>query len=171
MKKLKGHLFLIGFMGSGKTSTTFALSKRLGVKGLDTDALIEEREGMEIAEIFQKKGEESFRQIETKLLDELAESSPAIISCGGGMVLREENIKKMKQQGRILLLQAAPETIYERVKDSTNRPLLNGHMDVEYIGSLMAEREPAYKAAADLCVDTDGLSPRQVAEKILSLPE
>jgi shikimate kinase len=87
------------------------------------------------------------------------------------MVLREENIKKMKQQGRILLLQAAPETIYERVKDSTNRPLLNGHMDVEYIGSLMAEREPAYKAAADLCVDTDGLSPRQVAEKILALPE
>jgi shikimate kinase len=87
------------------------------------------------------------------------------------MVLRQENVQYMKQHGTILLLKARPETIYDRVKESTNRPLLEGHMDVEYIRGLMEKREPAYRKAADLSVDTDGLTPGMVAEKILSLPE
>jgi shikimate kinase len=171
MKKLKSHIFLIGFMGSGKTSTTHALSKRLGVKEYDTDSMIEQAEGMEIAQIFEQRGEGAFRKCETEILKNLAEYSPGIISCGGGMVLRQENVQYMKQHGTILLLKARPETIYDRVKESTNRPLLEGHMDVEYIRGLMEKREPAYRKAADLSVDTDGLTPGMVAEKILSLPE
>ena len=80
--------------------------------------------------------------------------------------MREENVKKMKNIGKVLFLCAEPETIYSHVKDSTNRPLLNGNMNVPYIKKLMEERTPKYKAAADNIIVTDGLTPWQVAEKI-----
>lgn len=169
MKELTSHLFIIGFMGVGKTSTSRALSRRLRVQEIDSDAMIVEQQGMPIAQIFEEQGEEAFRQMETRLLDQIATMPPCIVSCGGGMVLRQENIEKMKKQGRILLLAASPETIYEHVKDSTNRPLLNGNMNVEYIRSLMEEREPRYQAAADITIITDGMTPRQAAEKIMAV--
>lgn len=169
MEQLREHIFMIGFMGVGKTSTARILSKRLGVQELDTDHMIVEQEGMEISEIFEQRGEAAFRQLESELLNRLSKRSPCIISCGGGMALRQENVRRMKQQGKILLLSATPETIYEHVKDSTNRPLLNGHMDVDYIAGLMAEREPKYAAAADLRVETTGMTPKLVAEKIIDL--
>lgn len=168
MKTLQEHIFLIGFMGVGKTSTSRELSRILGVKEIDTDALIVRQEGMSINEIFAQKGEESFRQTETALLDQLRQEAPCIISCGGGMVMREENVGKMKEQGRICLLTAAPETIYEHVKDSTDRPLLNGNMNVPYISELMAAREPKYRAAADVVIETDGCSPLETAEKLIA---
>ncbi|MBO5483903.1 MAG: shikimate kinase [Lachnospiraceae bacterium] len=169
MNKLTEHIFLIGFMGVGKTSVSRALSRKLGVREIDTDALIVEQEGMSIARIFEERGEEAFRQTETELLDQVSELSPCIVSCGGGMALRSENVEKMKRQGKIILLSAVPETIYEHVKDSTHRPLLNGNMNVEYIAQLLAARMPGYRAAADIEVRTDELSPRQVAEKITEL--
>lgn len=169
MKRLTDHLFVIGFMGVGKTSTSRAMGRKLGVQEIDTDAMIVEQEGMPISQIFEEKGEEAFRRMETELLDRIGKMSPCIVSCGGGMVLRPENVEKMKQQGRILLLSASPETIYEHVKDSTNRPLLDGNMNVEYISKLMAEREPRYEAAADLKIITDGMTPRQAAEKIIEV--
>ncbi len=169
MKKLTQHIFLIGFMGVGKTSTSHALGKKLGVGEIDTDAVIVEREGREIAAIFQQEGEEYFRRKETALLDEIGKRSPCVVSCGGGMAMRPENVEKMKSQGRIVFLTAEPETIYEHVKDSSSRPLLNGNMNVEYIRELMASRTPAYQAAADVTVKTDQMIPWQVAEKILQL--
>lgn len=169
MKHLKGHIYMIGFMGVGKSSTSKELSKKLGVSEYDTDAMIVEHEGRSIAEIFAEDGEEYFRSIETSLLDNIARMSPCIISCGGGMVMRENNVTKMKENGKIILLRATPETIYEHVKDSTNRPLLNGNMNVPYIRKMMSEREPQYAAAADIVIRTEGLNPRQVADKILEL--
>ena len=169
MKKLTEHIFMIGFMGVGKTSTSRALSRQLEVKEIDTDAMIVEQAGVTISEIFAEKGEEAFRQMETALLDEIAEMEPCIVSCGGGMVMRTENVEKMKKQGKIVLLSATPETIYSHVKDSTSRPLLNGNMNVEYIAGLMKQREPAYEQAADYKIVTDGLNPRRVAEKITQL--
>ena len=169
MKKLTEHIFMIGFMGVGKTSTSCALSRQLEVKEIDTDAMIVEQAGVTISEIFAEKGEEAFRQMETALLDEIAEMEPCIVSCGGGMVMRTENVEKMKKQGKIVLLSATPETIYSHVKDSTSRPLLNGNMNVEYIAGLMKQREPAYEQAADYKIVTDGLNPRRVAEKITQL--
>lgn len=166
---LQEHLFLIGFMGVGKTSTSHALSRKLGVREIDTDDLIVRQEGRSIPVIFEQEGEEYFRKAETAVLDKLAEQEPCIVSCGGGMVLRPENVRKMKSRGRVLFLTAEPETIYERVKDNTNRPLLNGHMNVEYIRRMIQEREPVYRAAADMEIATDGLFPRQVAEQILRL--
>ncbi len=169
MKKLTEHIFMIGFMGVGKTSTSHALSRQLGVKEIDTDAMIVEKSGMAISDIFANQGEEAFRQMETALLDEIATMKPCIVSCGGGMVMRSTNVEKMKKQGKIVLLSATPETIYSHVKDSTTRPLLNGNMNVEYIAGLMKQREPAYEAAADHKIVTDGFNPRQVAEKITGL--
>ena len=167
MYQLTEHIFLIGFMGVGKTSTARNLSRQLGVREYDTDRLIVQQQEREISAIFAQQGEEAFRQMETDLLDELKSYSPSIIACGGGMVLREENVRKMKEQGKILLLLAAPETIYEHVKDSTNRPLLNGNMNIPYITKMMEARESKYCAAADIVIETDGCTPKQVAQKLL----
>nr|MDE6853416.1 shikimate kinase [Lachnospiraceae bacterium] len=149
------------------TSTSRELNRLLGIPEIDTDAMIVEQEGMSINEIFAAKGEEYFRQTETALLDQLHKQAPCIVSCGGGMVMRPENVAKMKEQGRICLLQASPETIYEHVKDSTNRPLLNGNMNIPYITELMQARDPKYRAAADIVIETDGCNPAEVAEKIV----
>lgn len=164
---LERHIFLIGFMGVGKTTTSECLSRKLQVEELDTDGMIVEKEGRSIADIFAEEGEPYFRQAETDLLDELAERQPCIISCGGGMAMREENVARMKQSGTVVFLTAAPETIYERVKDCDDRPLLNGNMNIPYIQGLMEAREPKYRGAADIVTATDGLSPEQVAEQII----
>lgn len=164
---LKKHIFLIGFMGVGKSSTSRQLSQLLQVKEIDTDGLIVEQQGKSINDIFQQQGEEAFRQMETRLLEQLKDEEPCIVSCGGGMVMRQPNVAKMKESGTICLLTATPETIYEHVKDSTNRPLLNGNMNIPYISNLMQQREPKYQAAADIIIKTDGHSPRQVAQMII----
>ena len=158
MANLKGHVFLTGFMGVGKSSTSKALSRMLGVSEKDTDVMIVEKEGCAIAEIFEKKGEEYFRSLETGILDDIKKLRPCVISCGGGLVLREENVKKMKESGKIVLLSATPETIYSHVKDSQSRPLLNGNMNIPYIKKLMSQRMPKYIAAADVIIETDGFN-------------
>jgi len=165
--KLEEHIFLIGFMGVGKTSTSKLLSQKLKVREVDTDDMIVQREKRSIPEIFEQSGEPYFRQVETEMLDFLAEQASCIVSCGGGMAMREENVAKMKRIGKIIFLTATPETIYGRVKDSTNRPLLNGNMNISHITELMEAREPKYRAAADIAIPTDGQTPGQVAERII----
>lgn len=166
MSVLKEHIFLIGFMGAGKSSTSRFLSSMLGVKEADTDVMIVAKEGCQITEIFENKGEEYFRNLETGILDDIKSMEPCIISCGGGMALREVNVLKMKESGKVILLSATPETIYIHVKDSLSRPLLNGNMNIPYIKKLMDERIPKYLAAADTVIETDGLNPKEVAAKI-----
>lgn len=167
MHTLEKHIFLIGFMGVGKSSTARALSEQLRVAEMDTDEMIAGREGMTISQIFQEHGEEYFRGKETQLLDELAGKDPCIVSCGGGMAMRPENIAKMKETGEIILLTAQPETIFEHVRCSTARPLLQGHMNVEYIAKLMGEREPRYQKAADWTLVSDDITPWEMAEAIV----
>lgn len=171
MSRLNEHIFMIGFMGVGKTSTSRSLSKKLGVKEIDTDAMIVENEGRSISEIFEKDGEEYFRSVETGMIDRIADMKPCIVSCGGGMVMRDVNVQKMKKIGKIVLLTATPETIFEHVRYSTNRPLLNGNMNIPYIAKLMEAREPKYKAAADIVIETDGCTPDKVADKIVKVIE
>lgn len=165
--QLKEHIFLIGFMGVGKTATSHVLSKLSGAKEFDTDQMIVKQEHKSIPDIFAEEGEKYFRQRETEILTRLRDLEPGIISCGGGMVMREVNVDKMKEQGKIVLLTATPETIYEHVKDSTNRPLLNGNMNIPYITKMMEARESKYRAAADIVIETDGCTPKQVAQKLL----
>ena len=105
------NIFLIGFMGTGKTTVSKALASLLPMEEMDTDAYIAALEGMSISRIFEEKGETYFRDRETRLLEELKVKKGYIISCGGGMALREENRQKMKEAGKVVLLTARPETI------------------------------------------------------------
>ena len=160
------HIFLTGFMGTGKTTISKALQEILPCDVIDMDQEIERIEGMSIPEIFAQKGEAWFRQCETRFLGGLKAREGAVISCGGGVPLRNENVEAMKACGIVVLLTASPETIYERVKDSHDRPLLEQNKTPEYIGELLKKREPFYKEAADLEVATDQKSADKIAKEI-----
>lgn len=161
------HISLIGFMGVGKSTISRELHKLTGRPEVDTDACIVEQQGCPISQIFEEKGEAYFRQLETDFIDELAELPPGIVSCGGGMALRDINVKKLRALGNIVLLTATPETIYERVKDSTDRPLLNGNMNIPYIRQLMEKRRPFYEKAATIKIATDGKTVTEIAKEII----
>lgn len=162
------NIFLIGFMGSGKSTVASALANGYGMEVIEMDELIVQREGMSIPDIFEKKGEEYFRSAETNLLIEIQAQESKVVSCGGGVVLREQNVEEMKKSGRIVLLTAKPETILERVKDDDNRPLLRGNKNVEFIRNMMEKRRPKYEAAADVIIETDGKSAEEICKEILN---
>lgn len=155
---LSRTVFLVGFMGSGKTSVADYLSRALHVEEVDTDRLIEQRTGMPIRETFRLHGEAYFRDLETRALRSLAGDRIRIVSCGGGITLRQENVDLMHAIGVTVWLTAEPETIYARVRNSGSRPLLNGHMNVPYIAKLLSDRLPRYEKAAQVTVPTDGRS-------------
>ena len=161
------NIFLIGFMGVGKSTIAKLLAKELQAELVEMDETIEAEAGMSINEIFEKFGEQHFRDLETALIERVSKKGGVVVSCGGGAVLRPENVEMMKQSGKIIFLSATPETIYERVKNSTNRPLLNGNMNVEYIKGLMKRRREAYENAADVIISTDGKWKSQIVEEIL----
>lgn len=152
---LQGNIAIIGFMGTGKTTVSSALSKITGLKEIDVDAYIVEKAKMSISEIFEKYGEEYFRNLETESLREIANNKDQIISCGGGAVLKDENVDILKNSGTIVLLTATPETIFDRVKDHTHRPILNNDMSLSHVKSLMEKREPRYQSVADIKVNVD----------------
>ena len=165
--KLNEHIFLIGFMGCGKSTNARYLSKMTGAVQMEMDQKIVEMQRMAISDIFEKYGEVYFRDLETDLIRSMKEKEPMVVSCGGGAVLREENVALMKECGKIVLLTASPEAIYDRVKHSTDRPLLNGNMNVEYISELMEKRKPKYEAAADIVISTEMKNVREICEEIL----
>ena len=161
-------IYLIGFMGAGKSTVAKELVRRLDARLVEMDQWIEEEQGMAITEIFERYGEDHFRDLETELLHTLACEEKLVVSCGGGSVLREENAEAMREHGCIVLLSATPETIYARVKNGTNRPILNGNMNVEYIRELMEKRRERYETVADLRIDTDGKTIGTICEEIIS---
>jgi len=154
-------------MGSGKTAVGNLLAHRLGFEYLDTDELIEKQAGASIGQIFSQKGEEYFRDLETQVLKSLENKDNLVVSTGGGMVLRQENVKILKKLGSLVLLWASPEKIYERVKEEPYRPLLKVADPIAKIKELLKLREPIYKKAADFVIDTSGLKVGQVAEEII----
>lgn len=160
------NIFLIGFMGSGKSTIASFLSQNYGMEIIEMDQLIVEREGMSIPDIFAQKGESYFRDAETNLLIEIQTEENKVVSCGGGVVLREQNVKEMKKSGKIVLLTAKPETILERVKDDDNRPLLRGNKNVEFISDMMKKRLPKYEGAADVIIHTDGKQVEEICKEI-----
>jgi len=165
-KKPDYNIFLIGFMGAGKSTVASALQQELGMELVEMDEELVRREGMSINDVFATRGEDYFRDAEGRLIEDIRESAGCIVSCGGGVVVRQENVRNMKANGRIVLLTAEPETVYERVKDSTDRPVLNGNMNVAYISGLMEKRREAYLAAADLVVATDGRTVEDICGEI-----
>ena len=161
------NIYLIGFMGVGKSTIGKFLVEKTGGILTEMDETIEAEQGISINEIFAKYGEQHFRDVESELLDRIGKLSGQVVSCGGGTVLREQNVKSMKENGKIIFLSATPETIYERVRHSTNRPLLNGNMNVEYIAGLMEKRRAIYEAAADITIATDGKAKKTIVDEII----
>lgn len=154
-------------MGAGKTSVSAALGRMLNLPVIEMDEQIARQEGMTIPEIFAQKGESHFRRCETALLEELAAESACLVSCGGGVPMRQENVTAMHRCGTVVLLTARPEVILERVKDSDERPLLQGRKNVADIAALMAQRRSAYEAATDVTVDTSDLTIEEVCRAVL----
>ena len=161
------NIVLIGYMGAGKTTVSDYLSTMFDMDIIEMDQEITDREEMSIPDIFATYGEEYFRDLETSLLVELQDRKNVIISCGGGTALRENNVAEMKKSGRVVLLTASPETIYERVKDSDDRPVLKGRKNVDGIAELMEQRREKYEAAADIVVQTDHKTVLQVCEELV----
>lgn len=162
------NIVLIGFMGAGKTTISDYMSTMFDMRLVEMDQEIAEREEMSIPDIFATYGEEYFRNLETDLLKELQTGKNCIISCGGGVALRHENVVEMKKNGRVVLLTASPETIYDRVKDSNERPILNGNKNVEFIADLMEKRKEKYEAAADVVIQTDNKSVLDICEELIA---
>ena len=149
------NIVLIGFMGAGKSTISDFLRTVFAMEVVEMDQIIAEREGMSISDIFETYGEEYFRNLETELLIEMQSKTNVVISCGGGVPMRERNVVEMKKNGRVVLLTAKPETILSRVKDNHDRPLLEGNKNVDFIADLMEKRREKYQAAADIVIETD----------------
>jgi len=161
------NIMLVGFMGTGKTTVSEELQLITGLELVDVDKYIVEKSGMTIPAIFEKYGEAGFREIETNSLKEIQKIKGQIVSCGGGIVLRSDNVTLMKEEGVVVLLTATPEEIYNRVKDNSDRPLLNNDMSLEHIKSLMEERSEKYELASDIVIDTTGKDIISICYEIL----
>ena len=163
----RDNIILVGYMGAGKTTVGKKLSEH-GYKFIDTDEYIVDYEKMSINDIFSRHGEKYFRDLETKVLNILAENTRnTVISTGGGLPLRKENEAILKNIGRVIYLKADADTIYERVKRDTKRPLLAGDDPYKKICDMLVERTPRYEAVADIIIDTREKNTDMIAREIL----
>ncbi len=160
------NIYLVGFMGTGKTETARLLAKRLGRVFVDMDDLIEEREKISIPEIFKNKGEPYFRGIEKEIVGELSKKKGLVVACGGGAFVDPENIRMFKSSGTVICLTSTPEMILKRTRRFAHRPLLNVENPLEKIKELLVKRMPFYEQAHCL-IDADRLSVEQAAEEVL----
>ena len=164
------RLSLIGYRGTGKTTVAQLLAKRLGWSGIDADDRLRRKAGKTIAKVFAEDGESYFRDLEGRLVEEILKEDRAVIAWGGGVILREGNRQRLCQNSYVVWLRAAVDTIAQRLDQdrhtATQRPPLTSLDERTEIQQLLEEREPFYEECADLTVDTDGLSPEEVAGEI-----
>ena len=159
------NIILTGFMGTGKSLVGKKLAKGLKMSYLDTDKLIEEREAAKICWIFQEKGEDYFRRVETEIIKEVSSFDNCVISTGGGAILKKENLAALKRKGVIICLSAHPEVILKRTSESQNRPLLKSKDPKSAVEDLLKTRRSFYEKA-DFEVDTSELATSEVVERI-----
>ena len=166
------NIILVGFMASGKSSVARALARRTGWPRVDADEEIVSRAGKPIADIFRDSGEDAFRELERTVTSDICEESGRIIAAGGGSFIDDQNRRTMLDCGTVFYLSAQPETIHRRVTrgnpNAPTRPMLAGGDPLERITELLALRAPSYTQAHH-AVETDGLSPDQVAQAILDI--
>lgn len=161
------RVFLIGFMGTGKSAVANMLARKYGLKRVDLDAYIESREHMNIADIVASQSERYFRDKESKYLRQVLKKNYQVISLGGGIFLRDENIDLIKEKGVIVLLTASPETIKERMKNDRSRSVMGDYMDLDYITELMKSRQETYLKVADIVINTDNRDVEGVCKEIV----
>lgn len=148
------HVALVGLPGSGKSTIGRQLARRLGRPFIDTDQVIEQRVGLSIREYFEREGEESFRDLEQSVIDELTRGEPCVLSTGGGAVLRPANREHLKQRTQAVYLHSAPEEVFRRLRHDRNRPLLQVPDPLARLRELYALRDPLYRESARFVVET-----------------
>ena len=167
------NIVLIGFRGTGKSTVGRLLAKRLERDFIDSDKYIEDSTGKTIKSIFEEDGEEGFRQIEADTIAELSKADNKVISAGGGVVLREENVNNLKDNGFLILLEATPEIIHNRIAQDKNttqqRPSLTDKEPLDEIKHLIEQREHAYKNAADYTINTSYVSCEDIVNEIITI--
>lgn len=161
------NIFLIGLMGSGKTSVGRYLAKELGKEFYDVDQYIEAKAGADIRWIFDVEGEQGFREREIKAIAELTQKQNVVLATGGGAILREENRKALSAQGMIIYLRASIEVLLQRTQYSRHRPLLLVEDRQAIFEKLAGQREGIYYELADLIYETDGYSVNELGKKIV----
>ena len=159
-----GHIWMIGMMGTGKTTVGALVAEQLTRPFADLDTEIMVHTGRTIPELFQA-GEERFREMESMVLARLAEGEPSVISTGGGSILRPSNVDIMRRTGTLVLLTASTAEISDRIGIAVDRPLATG---TSALSDLATSRDASYEDAADATVDTDGKSPDSVAEEVVA---
>ena len=165
------NIFLTGYRATGKSSVANLLAIALSKEVVDSDVYLEQEAGMTIAEIFALEGEQGFRDRETAIVRELSARENTVIALGGGAVLREENREALRGRGITVWLTASPDVVYERMTTDPltgqRRPNLTSTGGLQEIHDLLAQRTPLYQQVADFKVDTEGLSPEQVASEVV----
>ncbi len=157
-------VFFVGFMGAGKTSVARRLARTCGISSVDMDTYLERREGRRVKEIFADVGEEGFRAIETDVLEELSQKEERLlVSCGGGVVTREENRAILRDAGFVIHLEVTVDEAAARISDKSTRPLFQ---DIEAARARCAERAPLYASVADAEIDTAGKSVPRIAREV-----
>lgn len=163
----KTNIVLIGFMGSGKSSVGEKLARKLGYRFVDTDLEVEKSTRKSIRHIFEHEGEERFREAESKVIAEIAEREGQVISCGGGAVLNPANVEELRRKGKIVYLKGDPALLFERIRESGERPLLNVNSPWEEFQRIFAERKERYEESADVIVLLDSQSQAEIVEEIV----
>ena len=163
---VRENIVLIGFMGSGKSTIGRMVAQRLAFRFVDTDRLIIERAGMPISDIFARDGEAHFRDLETSVLESLANLRHSVISTGGGVVVREGNRTLLREAGFVVVLTAHPDVLFKRVARNTKRPLLQTKDPRGRMRNLLIERKPLYESIAHLQLDTSALSRSEAVERV-----
>jgi len=164
------NIVLIGYRGTGKTVVGELLSNQLDMPCMGMDAQIVKKAGMSIPEIVEKVGWPGFRDIESEVVRELAGRDNIIIDTGGGVIERPENIEALKINSRIFWLRASVDAIVSRIQEGTQRPALtDGKTFTEEVAEVLERRTPKYKSAAQFEIDTDPLTPEQVAERVIRI--
>lgn len=165
------HVFLIGYRGAGKSAVGHLLAQQLGMDCVDSDDLIEQQAGASIAEIFAREGESGFREREANVLAELVAGPPRVVALGGGAILRDQNRALLHASGApVVWLTAAAEALHQRISGdpatAARRPQLTSHQGIDEVRSLLAAREPLYREAATLIVDTEDRSLEEIAAEL-----
>lgn len=160
------NIYLIGPMGAGKSSIGRQLASKIKKKFLDSDREIEKRTGAKIDLIFEIEGESGFRKREVQIISELTALNNIVLATGGGVVLMEENRKNLKKNGVVIYLKAAPDLLMKRTEKDRSRPLLQTENRMQRIEELLEIREPLYQETADIIIDTENNSIKQIVKNI-----
>lgn len=162
------HVFLVGFMGAGKSTVGRRLATLLDMPFVDLDEVVAKAAGSSIPEIFAASGEDGFRSLEREALSAVVAGGDAVVACGGGIVTRPENVEALSAAGTVVYLRTTAEETVSRVSDLASRPLLAGPNATAEASRLLAERSALYEQAADIQVDTVGSTPAAVAASIVT---